>query len=113
MELEEVQSLVHFRYTVSSRLPDPGCLTVPTRPVVVRAAPTFPCASRVRLPSASPACYDRTGVGVLSSPHGYMAPRGALRTFFTFSSLAESGDFRGHLTFPPLAGHMVMRLPAE
>src|SRR5687767_10144572 len=40
-------------YTVPSRLPVPGRLVVPTRSVVVRAAPILPCASRVRLPSAS------------------------------------------------------------
>src|ERR1700726_1509566 len=40
-------------YTFPSRLPDPDRLAVPTRPVVVRAAPTLPCDSRIRLPSAS------------------------------------------------------------
>jgi hypothetical protein len=49
--------------TFPSCLPDPGRLAVTTRPVVVRAAPTFPCASRVRLPSASPPCCDRQVVG--------------------------------------------------
>src|SRR4029450_11906968 len=34
-------------------------LAVPTRPVVVRAAPTLPSASQVRLPPASTACCDR------------------------------------------------------
>src|SRR3989475_1284649 len=46
-------------YTFPSCLPDPDHLAVLTRPVVVRAAPALPCASRVRLPSASPACCDR------------------------------------------------------
>src|SRR5438128_5279654 len=46
-------------YTFPSCLPDPDHLAVLVRPVVVRAAPTLPCASRVRLPSASPACCDR------------------------------------------------------
>jgi hypothetical protein len=40
-------------YTFLSRLPGPGCLAVPARPVVVRAAPTLPRGSRVGLPSAS------------------------------------------------------------
>src|SRR6266508_3376018 len=40
-------------YTCPSRLPDPGRLAVPTRPVVVGAAPTLPCDSRVGLPPAS------------------------------------------------------------
>src|SRR5674476_1538519 len=35
-------------YTFPSCLPDPGRLAVPTRPVVVRAAPTLPCVSRIR-----------------------------------------------------------------
>jgi hypothetical protein len=50
-------------YTSPSRLPDPGRLAVPTRPVVVEAAPTQPGASRVRLPPASVACCDRPQVG--------------------------------------------------
>jgi hypothetical protein len=46
-------------YTFPSRLPDPGHLAVPTRPVVVGAAPTLPGASRLGLPPASTACCDR------------------------------------------------------
>src|SRR5215207_9712350 len=46
-------------YTFPSRLPDPGRLAVPTRPVVVGAAPTLPGASRLGLPPASTACCDR------------------------------------------------------
>src|SRR5512132_427480 len=46
-------------YTFPSRLPDPGHLAVPTRPVVVGAAPTLPGASRLGLPPASAACCDR------------------------------------------------------
>ena len=76
--LEGVPPLVHSRYTFPSRLPGPGRLAVPTRPVVVRAAPTLPCASRVRLPPASPACCDRPEVGPFIPP-GNMAPRGAPR----------------------------------
>ena len=38
--LEGVQPLVRSRYTFPSRLPDPGRLAVPARPVVVGAAPT-------------------------------------------------------------------------
>src|SRR6266542_2765749 len=40
-------------YTFPSCLPDPSRLVVPTRSVVVRAAPALPCVSRLRLPSAS------------------------------------------------------------
>jgi hypothetical protein len=56
------------RCTFSSRLPDPGRLAVPTRPVVVRAAPTLPRASGVRLPSASAACCDRPQAGPSPRP---------------------------------------------
>ena len=45
-------------YTCPPCLPGPGRLAVPTRPVVVEAAPTLPGASRVRLPPASPGCCD-------------------------------------------------------
>jgi hypothetical protein len=50
------------RYTVLPCLPDPGRLAVPTRPVVVRAAPTLPGASQEGLPSAS--------AGLLRQPSG-------------------------------------------
>src|SRR5438552_17567757 len=46
-------------YTFPSCLPGPDHLAVLTRPVVVRAAPALPCAPRIGLPSASPACCDR------------------------------------------------------
>ena len=59
-----------------SCLPSPSRLAIPVRPGVVRAAPTFPCVSRVRLPSASPVCRDRSAVG-LCIPPGYAAPHGA------------------------------------
>jgi len=55
-------------YTFPSCLPGPGRLAVPTRPVVVGAAPTLPCASRVRLPPASPGRYDSPEVGLSSHP---------------------------------------------
>jgi hypothetical protein len=55
-------------YTFPSRLPGPGRLAVPTRPVVVGAAPTLPYASRVRLPPASPGCCDSPEVGLPSHP---------------------------------------------
>src|ERR1051325_6449704 len=40
-------------YTFPPCSPAPSRLVVPTRSVVVRAAPTDPCVPRVRLPSAS------------------------------------------------------------
>jgi hypothetical protein len=50
------------RCTVLPCLLDPGRLAVPTRPVVVRAAPTLPGASQAGLPSAS--------AGLLRQPSG-------------------------------------------
>ena len=63
LSLEGVPPLVHTYCTFPSCLPDPDRLAVPTRPVVVGAAPTFSCVSRVRLPPASAACCDRPQVG--------------------------------------------------
>jgi len=51
-------------YTFPSRLPDPDHLAVPARPGVVRAAPTLPGVSRLRLPPASPPCCDRPATKV-------------------------------------------------
>ena len=51
-----------------SRLPDPAHPVVLDRPVVVRAAPTLPGTTRIRLPSAPPSCCDRISGGGLSPP---------------------------------------------
>src|SRR4030095_13810637 len=59
LDLRGVDHWFSSAYTFPSRLPDPGRLAVPPRPVVVRAAPTLPSASQVRLPPASTACCDR------------------------------------------------------
>jgi len=40
-------------------LPAPRHLAVLARPGVVRAAPTLPSTTRIRLPSATPTCCDR------------------------------------------------------
>jgi hypothetical protein len=64
-------------YTFSSCLPDPDRLAVPTRPGVVRAAPTLACVSTLRLPSASPACCDRPAAGPFHPRPVVVAPRGA------------------------------------
>src|SRR4030095_6076161 len=56
------------RCTVLPCLPDPGRLAVPTRPVVVRAAPTLPGASQAGLPSASAGLLRQPNGGSLS-PH--------------------------------------------
>ena len=69
--------------TFSSHSPGPHHLAVLARPDFVRAAPTLPAASRIRLPSASPACCDRptTKVSHLHSvdqaPHGARCGSGA------------------------------------
>src|ERR687892_1469249 len=73
-------------YTSPSCLPDPSRLAVPARPVVVEAAPTRPCTSRVRLPPASATCCDRPQVGPFTPP-GCLAPRGAPRSSGSPSSL--------------------------
>ena len=51
-------------YSSPSRSPDPHHLAVLARPGFVRAAPTLPGTSRIRLPSASPPCCDRTAAKV-------------------------------------------------
>jgi hypothetical protein len=66
-------------YTSPSCLPGPGGLAVPTRPVVLEAAPTRPRTSVAGLPPASTACCDRPRVGPFTPP-GRAAPRGALRS---------------------------------
>jgi hypothetical protein len=75
--LRGVHTLVHRRYTFPSHSPDPHHLTVLARPGFVRAASTLPGVSRIRLPSASTGPLRRADGGVLSSPHGPRAPRGA------------------------------------
>jgi hypothetical protein len=64
-------------YAFPSRLPDPNRLVVPTRPVVVRAAshPSLRPQSQAALSFSGP--LRRSAGGVLSSPLGQTAPRGA------------------------------------
>src|SRR3954452_3350282 len=52
-------------YSSPSRSPDPHHLAVLARPGFVRAAPTLPGTTRIRLPSAFPPCCDRAGEKVL------------------------------------------------
>ena len=97
--LEGVPPPVHSCCTFPSRLPGPSRLAVPARPVVVGAAPTRPCTSRVRLPPASAACCDRPKVGSFLPP-GHMAPRGARwrpRTHRGTRRVRGSGPEGGHL----------------
>ena len=64
-------------YSSPSRLPNPHHLAVLARPGFVRAAPTLPGTSRIRLPPASPPCCDRAGGEGLSPPLESSAPHGA------------------------------------
>jgi hypothetical protein len=66
-ELVGAKEALHHRflaYSSPSRSPNPRHLTVLTRPGFVRAAPTLPGTPRIRLPSATPTCYDRPTVQV-------------------------------------------------
>ena len=74
-----VQPLVHLRYTFPSCLPDPGRLAVQTRPVVVRAASHPHLLIQGQAALSFTGLLRQAGGGVLPSPPGYMAPRGALR----------------------------------
>ena len=51
-------------YSFPSRSPDPRHLAVLARPGFVRAAPALPGTTRIRLPSASPPCCDKTAAKV-------------------------------------------------
>jgi hypothetical protein len=80
--LEGVQPLVRSRCTFPSRLPGPGRLAVPARPVVVGAAPTRTLHFQGW---AAPSFSDplrRAAVGSLT-PLGQSTPRGALRALST------------------------------
>src|SRR5436190_5713794 len=51
-------------YSFPPRSPGPPHLAVLARPGFVRAAPTLPGTTRIRLPSASPPCCDKTAAKV-------------------------------------------------
>jgi hypothetical protein len=55
-------------YSSPSRSPDPNHLAVLARPGFVRAAPTLPGTTRLRLPPASPPCCDRISGEGFSPP---------------------------------------------
>src|SRR6266540_7039943 len=55
-------------YSSPSRLPDPDHLAVLARPGFVRAAPTLPGTTRIRLPSAPPSRCDGISGEGLSPP---------------------------------------------
>ena len=75
--LEGVQPLVHSRYASLSRLPDPGRLAVPTRPVVVRAASRPPLRLLGQAALSFTGLLRQPGEAGLSPASGYMAPHGA------------------------------------
>src|SRR3954453_19252192 len=78
-------------YACPSRLPGPGRLAVPTRPVVVGAAPTTLDTSRARLPPASSGRCDGPNEEGLPPPCGHAAPRGAPGWSTRSSSSAPRG----------------------
>ena len=69
-------------YSSPSRSPDPHHLAVLTRPGFVRAAPTLPGNTRIRLPSAPPSCCDRISGEGLPPPLESTAPHGANRYLY-------------------------------
>jgi hypothetical protein len=66
-------------YSSPSRSPDPHHLAVLAHPGFVRAAPTLPGTTRIRLPSAPPSCCDKISGEGLSPPLESTAPHGANR----------------------------------
>ena len=121
--LEPVEPLRGVRhwflsYGVSPCLPDPRRLEVPTRPVVVRAAPTSPRVSADQLPSASPAYCDRPAAGVF---HPYPVNSGASwRTSILFHLLAPGGRWTTVISIPSSVAswasstfHSLRRLPLD
>jgi hypothetical protein len=97
--LEGVQPLVRFRYTFPSRLPGPSRLAMPTRPVVVGAAP----ARILRFQDqAAPSFSDplrRATVGSLI-PLGQSTPRGALRAQSATGQVAGAATEKPGLNRP-------------
>ena len=82
-ELVGAKEALHHRflaYSSPSHSPNPRHLTVLTRPGFVRAAPTLPGTPRIRLPSATSTCCDRTTVQVshLHSINKRLTAHGAL-----------------------------------
>src|SRR6266545_3149201 len=73
------------RYTVLPCLPDPGRLAVPTRPVVVRAAPTPPGASQAGLPSASARLLRQPSGGSFHPTRSHSASWRTALSAWTFS----------------------------
>jgi len=70
---------VHLRVALPSRLPDPGRLAVPTRPVVVGAASRPHLRPQARTAPSFGGLLRQAEGGALSSPPGHVAPRGARR----------------------------------
>src|SRR4051812_39187809 len=88
--LKGVQPLVRSRYTFPSRLPGPGRLAVPTRPVVVGAAPIHALRFQSRTAPSFNDPLRRAAVGSLT-PLGHTTPRGALRARSATGSVARGG----------------------
>src|SRR4029434_10274238 len=86
------------RCTVLPCLPDPGRLAVPTRPVVVRAAPTLPGASQAGLPSASAGLLRQPSGG---SFHPTRSPSASWRTTFIGMEVKVPVPRSGQYTYYP------------
>jgi hypothetical protein len=97
--LEGVQPLVRFRCTFPSRLPDPGRLAVPTRPVVVGAAPIHTLRFQGRTAPSFSNPLRRAAVGSLT-PLGQSTPRGALRARSATGQVAGAATEQPGLTSP-------------
>jgi hypothetical protein len=104
--LEGVQPLVRFRCTFPSRLPDPGRLAVPTRPVVVGAAPIHTLRFQGRTAPSFSNPLRRAAVGSLT-PLGQSTPRGALR------ARSATGQVAGAATEQPGARSPSSKRPAQ
>jgi hypothetical protein len=79
--MKGVQPLVHSRYASRSCLADLSRLVVPTHPAVVRAACRPPQHLLGRAALSFNGLLRQSDGGVLSSPHGYMAPHGVRHGF--------------------------------
>src|SRR4051794_38365977 len=88
--LKGVQPLVRSRYTFPSRLPDPGRLAVPTRPVVVGAASIHALRFQSRTAPSFNDPLRRAAVGSFT-PLGHSTPRGALRARSATRPVATGG----------------------
>jgi hypothetical protein len=99
-------------YSSPSRLPDPHHLAVLARPGVVRAAPTLPGTTRIRLPSAPPSRCDGISGEGLSPPLEPLHLTAHLRPAPYVRCQRPSGCPGGRPGDSPARGHQNSRLMA-